>query len=175
MSAGPQLKPGQSTEEKHSLERQTPFCDFPTNLPGELLCMILDYLDYSCLPGVQLLPHSPAGDSYWRRRVRPYLTEFEEIRDQDLDWQFLCLKIEELDSTTDLFRTRKRLLRVLDEIKMGILEKLEEGQKNHVEYFKGVIKTIELDRAELRHRWYGCRKRLTQCCMRLTFIISRYD
>lgn len=128
-----EVQQGQLCEGKHSLERQAPFSDFLTNLPGELLCMILDHLDYSCLPALQLIPRSPTLNSYWRRRVRPYLTEFEEIRDRDLDWQFLCLKIEELDSTTDLFRTRKRLLGLLEEIRMGILEKLEEGQRNDVE------------------------------------------
>ncbi|KAJ5811406.1 hypothetical protein N7474_007707 [Penicillium riverlandense] len=137
---------------KGQTQGKSPLIDFQTRLPREVLYMILDYMDYSFLPILQSMFQSPFLDPYWRRRARPFLTEFEDIRDRDLDWQFLCLKIEKLDAVDDAFHSRKRVVGILEEIKTGILKKLEEGDEQDVmTYFESVFDFYELERTDVRN------------------------
>jgi hypothetical protein len=62
------------------------------------------------------------------------------------------LKIEKLDAVEDAFRSRKRVVGILEEIKMGILKKLEEGEEQDVRtYFESVFGFIELERTDVHN------------------------
>lgn len=82
----------------------------------------------------------PILNGYWRSRIAQYLIEMDEISECDLNWEYLCLQIEEIDHTTDTFRSRRRILRVLGDIKLAFFQNIEKRVYPHV---KDVINDIQ--------------------------------
>lgn len=66
-------------------------------LPAEVLCFVLANLPSPDVASVEKAMGSYIGDAYWRSRISTDL--FYEVRDvmeETLDWEFLCLKLDEL-------------------------------------------------------------------------------
>ncbi|OJJ32442.1 hypothetical protein ASPWEDRAFT_44562 [Aspergillus wentii DTO 134E9] len=86
----------------------------------EILHMILDNLPIADVVAVQRALTSYFGDSYWRSRTS--IGIYHEVRNvinETLDWEFLCLELENLSKTWDGEEglvCRRYLLKRLDEI-----------------------------------------------------------
>ncbi|KAF7178677.1 hypothetical protein CNMCM7691_007491 [Aspergillus felis] len=114
------------------------------NLPCDILCLILDRLDYLSVRRFCQAVHCPPMDSYWRGRAAPHLLELDEIRHEDLDWRHLCLEIEKLRRSSESFWTRDRTLKILRHNKDAYLRNLKKAQPltpkdviNHIQYGVG--------------------------------------
>ncbi|OJJ66129.1 hypothetical protein ASPBRDRAFT_138615 [Aspergillus brasiliensis CBS 101740] len=80
-----------------------------TRLPPELQCMILDLLHYNDIIQVLRTLKWTMHPGYWRGRLDVhFFTEIQFLSgEKDLDWQWLCLKLEELkDSQAGKNRTK---------------------------------------------------------------------
>ncbi|GKZ25169.1 hypothetical protein AbraCBS73388_000617 [Aspergillus brasiliensis] len=80
-----------------------------TRLPPELQCMILDLLHYNDIIQVLRALKWTVHPGYWRGRLDVlFFTEIQFLSgEKDLDWQWLCLKLEELkDSEVGKNRTK---------------------------------------------------------------------
>lgn len=67
------------------------------HLPVEVLCFILDDLPSSDVASVEKAVGSYIGDAYWRSRISTDLFhEVRDVMDETLDWEFLCLKLDDL-------------------------------------------------------------------------------
>ncbi|KAF7113640.1 hypothetical protein CNMCM5793_002996 [Aspergillus hiratsukae] len=113
-------------------------------VPCEILCLILDRLDYESVRQFCQAIYCPPMDSYWRSRAAPHLLELDEIRHEDLDWRHLCLELEELRTTTESFDTRERVLKILRQNKDAYLRNLKKAQPltakdviNHIQFGRG--------------------------------------
>ncbi|KAL5692695.1 hypothetical protein EMGR_005736 [Emarellia grisea] len=120
------------------------------NLPYDVLCLILDRLDYLSARRLCQAVDCPPMDSYWRCRAAPHLFELDEIRHEDLDWRHLCLEIEKLRSS-ETFWARDRTLKILHHNKDAYLQNLKKAQPltpkdvtNHIQF--GVGRDTALNR-----------------------------
>ncbi|RHZ64294.1 uncharacterized protein CDV56_108323 [Aspergillus thermomutatus] len=111
------------------------------NLPCDILCLILDRLDYLSVRQFCQAVHCPPMDSYWRCRAAPYLLELNEIRHEDLYWRHLCLEIEKFRRTSETFWARDRTLKILCHNKDAYLRNLKKAQPlspkdviNHIQF-----------------------------------------
>jgi len=71
-------------------------------------------------------------DLYWRSRFpKDILFEFDEIitSKKELDWQYLCLRAEELLETCHGLRNRRRIMRVLEGTKSVFLQTIEQDRE----------------------------------------------
>ncbi|KAF4168346.1 hypothetical protein CNMCM6936_002802 [Aspergillus lentulus] len=98
------------------------------NLPCDILCLILDRLDYLSVRRFCQAVDCPPMDSYWRCRAAPHLFELDEIRHEDLDWRHLCLEIEKLRRSSETFWGRDRILKILRHNKDACLRNLKKAQ-----------------------------------------------
>ncbi|PWY84278.1 hypothetical protein BO83DRAFT_384704 [Aspergillus eucalypticola CBS 122712] len=85
-------------------------------LPMELQYMVMDYLSYedvcSVLEGIQWT----VDKGYWKLRLNLNLfSEIQSILHEDLDWRWLCLKLEVLEHS-QAGVDRKRFFTLLEEI-----------------------------------------------------------
>jgi hypothetical protein len=114
------------------------------NLPCDILCLILDRLDYLSVRRFCQAVDCPPMDSYWRCRAAPHLFELDEIRHVDLDWRHLCLEIEKLRRSSETFWGRDRTLKILRHNKDACLRNLKKAQPltpkdviNHIQFGVG--------------------------------------
>lgn len=101
-------------------------------LPREIRYLILDQLDYKAIPILKTAVQYHIQESYWRGRMAFYLIGIDDEilqEKQSIDWDYLCLETEKLDATTDIFKTRRRAIRILTEIKEKLLILLREGHR----------------------------------------------
>jgi hypothetical protein len=102
-------------------------------LPYNIRYVILDYLDYRDISNLKKAIQYPILDGYWRSRAAVYLIgEMNEIVEDDLNWEYLCMEIEKIDDTTDIFRSRYHILRILGDIKPGSLQNVDRRVLPHI-------------------------------------------
>ncbi|KAL4736075.1 hypothetical protein BDV11DRAFT_207943 [Aspergillus similis] len=92
-------------------------------LPAEILFLIANRLPSSDVVAVQEAMGLYFGDAYWRSRIpSDFFHEVKDLAGQTLDWEYLCLKLELLDSRHYGGKAHKELLgrhwvlRQLDEV-----------------------------------------------------------
>lgn len=73
------------------------------DLPLEILFEILDFLDCKDASRAGIAFRVVIPDCYWRSRAALILIEFDEIAEEDLDWQYLCVKYEAVYATDERF------------------------------------------------------------------------
>ena len=79
--------------------QQNRLCYFPV----EILWLVMDCLPPDDVENVQIAMKYYLGDAYWRIRAPIKLFhEVRSVRDETLDWQFLCKELERLSQTPDL-------------------------------------------------------------------------
>ncbi|ODM14845.1 hypothetical protein SI65_09839 [Aspergillus cristatus] len=124
-------------------------------LPHEIRCLILDYLDYTDIAILKSAVQYHIGESYWRARMAFYLIgindELSQIENEKIDWEYLCLETEKLDATTDIFKTRRRAIRILTGIKEKLFKILHEG---HIPSLKDVINDVQNEMIREYWDWY---------------------
>lgn len=100
-----------------------------SNLPVELLHLILDLLEYREIKKLELAlgTLNVADSRYWRQRASRNLVEMDEVAlFPNVDWRYLCMASERIRGGDD-FEVRHRVLRILrDEIKPILLQNLKE-------------------------------------------------
>lgn len=81
------------------IEKPTPFAQ-PlwdsriSNLPVEIFFQILDLLNCKEISKLRVAMRIDISDRYWRSRAALTLVEMDEIAGEDLNWQYLCTRIE---------------------------------------------------------------------------------
>ncbi|PYH92408.1 hypothetical protein BO71DRAFT_357420 [Aspergillus ellipticus CBS 707.79] len=66
-----------------------------STLPLELQYMIMDYLDFQDICTMKRCILWTVADGYWKSRPqRGLFYEVDQILEEDLDWMWLCLKLE---------------------------------------------------------------------------------
>lgn len=96
------------------------------HLPLEILFEILDLLDCKEIATLRNLLRIEIPDCYWRLRAAWNLIEIDEIAGEDLNWQYLCSKIEAVGATNEKFEARRYILNILrNKIKPTYLKNLE--------------------------------------------------
>lgn len=105
------------------------YCKTISNLPVELLHLILDLLEYREIKKLEsaLGTFSIADSRYWRQRASRNLVEMDEVAlIPNVDWRYLCMALERIWGGED-FEARHRVLGILrDEIKPIFLQNLKE-------------------------------------------------
>lgn len=143
--------------------RYMPRADAPSSrlsyLPREIRYLILDQLDYKDIPILKTAVQHPIQESYWRGRMAFYLIGIDDEIPQDkqstIDWEYLCLETEKLDATTDIFKTRRRAIRILTEIKEKLLILLREGHHHHRLSLPEVIDDVQDEMVREYWDWYS--------------------
>lgn len=124
-------------------------------LPYEIRCLILDYLDYTGIPILKSAVQYHIGKSYWRTRMAFYFIGINDglsqIEIEKIDWEYLCLETEKLDATTDIFKTRRRAIRISTEIKEKLFKVLREG---HILSLKDVTNDVQDEMVREYWDWY---------------------
>ncbi|KAL4767741.1 hypothetical protein BDW60DRAFT_226345 [Aspergillus nidulans var. acristatus] len=92
-------------------------------LPAEILFLVANRLPSSDVVAVQEAMGLYFGDAYWRSRIpSEFFHEVKNLREQTLDWEYLCLKLELLasnrywDYAQNELLGRHWVLRQLDEV-----------------------------------------------------------
>lgn len=83
-------------------------------LPMELLHTILDFLACKDIQRLQTTLGISVPRTYWRRRAGLFLVEKDEIADDDICWEYLCRKWEQI-SDGQLFRDHNFIVGILRE------------------------------------------------------------
>ncbi|KAB8209733.1 hypothetical protein BDV34DRAFT_6958 [Aspergillus parasiticus] len=87
------------------------------NLPVEILYMIANYLPSQAIANMEKAWGFRFGNTFWYSRIPTKIFhEVEDVADEDLDWQRLCLKLERRLEKSEALNTRRYLLECLDEI-----------------------------------------------------------
>lgn len=96
------------------------------DLPLEILFEILDFLDFKEISGLGIALQIAIPDHYWRSRAAALnLIEMDEIAEEDLNWQYLCLKFEAAHATGEKFESRRYIVDILsNKIKPTYLQNL---------------------------------------------------
>lgn len=109
---------------------QIPAKDIPekvilrVDLPPEVKMMILDCLDTMDVRNSLSVFHWKLPDRYWRSRFpKETVFEYENLKSTNLNWEHLCLGVEDLLQTSHGLRYRKQTLRNLSDIKKLFEEK----------------------------------------------------
>lgn len=95
------------------------------HLPLEILFEILDLLDCKEISTLRNLLRIEIPDCYWRTRAALNLIEINEITGEDLNWQYLCSKLEAAGATSEKFEARRYIVNILKEIEPTYLKNLE--------------------------------------------------
>lgn len=83
------------------------------DLPLELLFEILDFLDCKDVSRAGIAFRIAIPDCYWRSQAALILIEFDEIAEEDLNWQYLCMNYEAVYATDERFESRRYILDLL--------------------------------------------------------------
>jgi hypothetical protein len=95
------------------------------DLPLEILFEILDFLDCKGISNLGIALQIAIPDRYWRSRAALNLLEIDEITEEDLNWQYLCLKFEAVYATGEKFESRRYIVDILsNKIKPTYLQNL---------------------------------------------------
>jgi len=95
------------------------------DLPLEILFAILDFLDCKEISNLGIALQITIPDCYWRSRAALNLIEVDEITEEDLNWQYLCLKFEAVYATGEKFESRRYVVDILsNKIKPTYLQNL---------------------------------------------------
>lgn len=104
------------------------YCKTISNLPVELLHLILDLLEYREIKKLESALGSfiIADNRYWRQRASRNLVEMDEVGlIPNVDWRYLCMALERIRGGED-FKARHRVLGILrDEMKPIFLQNLK--------------------------------------------------
>ncbi|OJJ37496.1 hypothetical protein ASPWEDRAFT_456812 [Aspergillus wentii DTO 134E9] len=94
------------------------------SLPIDVQCLLADTLDSWDLSNTLFAFQWRLPDTYWRGRIpMEILFEYENIRHQNLDWQYFSLGLEKLFKTSDGLKNRQRILKQLGDIKKAFANK----------------------------------------------------
>lgn len=75
--------------------------------------MILDLLDHKDIFTLQSARYLYIEESYWRLRTsKMVIFEIQDVPPEQLDWEFLCPRLEELAST-GILHNRRRIVQIL--------------------------------------------------------------
>lgn len=119
------------TSNRHLRKRpNAPVASCLSYLPGEILYLILDLIDYRTYTKLQSTVQVPIGDDYWRQRAVRLLSGVDTIKEDknQLDWRHLCLELERLHESSIKFRIRRRVLAALEEIKAAFFRQLKKDE-----------------------------------------------
>lgn len=83
------------------------------DLPLEIFFEIFDFLDCKEISSLGIAFRIVIPDCYWRSRAALNLIEFDEIAEEDLNWQYLCLKFEAVYATDEKYESRRYILDLL--------------------------------------------------------------
>ncbi|KAE8347879.1 hypothetical protein BDV24DRAFT_157359 [Aspergillus arachidicola] len=87
------------------------------NLSVEILYMIANYLPSQAIANMEKAWGFRFGNTFWYSRIPTKIFhEVEDVAEEDLDWQRLCLKLERRLEKSEALNTRRYLLECLDEI-----------------------------------------------------------
>lgn len=115
----------------------------------------MDYLNYKEIPILKTAVQYRVEESYWRARMKFYLIGMDDELSQNeidqLDWEYLCLKTEKLDATTDIFKTRRQAIRILTEIKSKLSKVLHEER---LPSLKDAIDDVQDEMVQEYWDWY---------------------
>lgn len=85
--------------------------------PVEILYMIANYLPSQAIANMEKAWGFRFGNTFWYSRIpTKVFHEVEDVADEDLDWQRLCLKLKRRLEKSGALNTRRYLLKCLDEI-----------------------------------------------------------
>ncbi|RAQ53404.1 hypothetical protein AFGD_001779 [Aspergillus flavus] len=85
--------------------------------PVEILYMIANCLPSQAIANMEKAWGFRFGNTFWYSRIpTKVFHEVEDVADEDLDWQRLCLKLERRLEKSGALNTRRYLLKCLDEI-----------------------------------------------------------
>ena len=93
-------------------------CRLYRDLPAEVLLMVLANLETMDIAAAQEAIGLYLGDKFWRSRISPDV--FFEVgrigKEENLDWTFLCVELEQLDlDELEGMKHRRSILRRLDQ------------------------------------------------------------
>lgn len=97
-----------------------------SDLPTEILFEILDLLNCKDMSAMGVALQIIIPDCYWRSRAALNLIEMDEIAGEDLNWQYLCSKIEAVSASSLQFQSRRYIVDLLrNDIKPEYLRNLD--------------------------------------------------
>lgn len=87
-------------------------------------------MDYRTYTKLQNTVQVPIRNDYWRQRAVRLLPGVDTIKEDPnkLNWHHLCLELERLHESSIKFRTRRRVLAALEEIKAAFCRQLKKDE-----------------------------------------------
>jgi hypothetical protein len=92
----------------------------------EIKWLIVDCLDYKTIPHALRAFGWILPDSYWYQRLSGLIFEVEDVKFENVDWQFLCLEVEKFLEFSPELKNRQRVMRLLQKAKNIFLEQVEQ-------------------------------------------------